>query len=111
MRRILGTEVSLKTMRWSLGVGVFVILALGMVLLFLLTQATQKWDLYEQNYTTLFVLNSVVAVFLLCVIVWIIVRLTLRWRAGKFGSRLLAKLAFIFVVVGFIPGLLIYLVS
>ena len=111
MRRVLGTEVSLKTMRWTLGVGVFVLLGLGMVLLFLLTQATQRWDLYEQNYTTLFVLNAVVAFFLLGVIVWIIVRLTLRWRAGKFGSRLLAKLAVIFVVVGFVPGLLIYLVS
>ncbi len=111
MRRVLGTEVSLKTMRWTLGVGVFVLLGLGMVLLFLLTQATQRWDLYEQNYTTLFVLNAVVAFFLLGVIVWIIVRLTLRWRAGKFGSRLLAKLAFIFVVVGFVPGLLIYWVS
>jgi len=111
MSRILGTEVSQKTLRWALGVGVFVILGLGMVLLFLLTQATQRWDLYEQNYTTLFVLNAVVAAFLLGVILWIIVRLTLRWRAGKFGSRLLAKLAFIFVVVGFIPGLLIYGVS
>ncbi len=111
MSRILGTDVSQKTLRWAFGVGVFVILALGMVLLFLLTQATQRWDLYEQNYTTLFVLNAVVATFLFGVILWIIVRLTLRWRAGKFGSRLLAKLAFIFVVVGFIPGLLIYGVS
>ena len=111
MSRILGTDVSQKTLRWAFGVGVFVILGLGMVLLFLLTQATQRWDLYEQNYTTLFVLNAVVATFLFCVILWIIVRLTLRWRAGKFGSRLLAKLAFIFVVVGFIPGLLIYGVS
>ena len=91
MSRILGTEVSQKTLRWALGVGVFVILGLGMVLLFLLTQATQRWDLYEQNYTTLFVLNAVVAAFLLGVILWIIVRLTLRWRAGKFGSRLLAN--------------------
>ena len=111
MIRIMGTDVSAKSLRWAIGVGVFVILGLGMVLLFLLTQATQRWDMYEQNYTTLFVLNAVVASFLFGVILWIIVRLTLRWRAGKFGSRLLAKLAFIFVVVGFIPGLLIYGVS
>ena len=111
MSRLLGTEVSKKTMRWTLGVGVFILLALGLVLLFLLTQATQRWDIYEQNYTTLFVLNTVVASFLLGVIVWILWRLFRRWRSGKFGSQLLMKLASIFMVVGFIPGLLIYAVS
>ena len=102
---------STKALSWAFGVGVFIMLGLGLVLLFLLTQATQRWDLYEQNYTTLFVLNTVVAAFLLGVIVWIVWRLIRRWRSGKFGSRLLLKLAAIFMVVGFIPGLLIYAVS
>ena len=102
---------STKALSWAFGVGVFIMLGLGLVLLFLLTQATQRWDLYEQNYTTLFVLNTVVAAFLLGVIVWIVWRLIRRWRTGKFGSRLLLKLAAIFMVVGFIPGLLIYAVS
>ena len=82
-----------------------------MVLLFLLTQATQSWDLYEQYYTVLFSLNSVVAGVLLAVILWIVVRLFARVREGRFGSRLLLKLAFIFALVGFLPGLLIYGVS
>src|SRR6185312_12681731 len=38
-------------------------------------------------------------------------RLVLRVRRGKFGSRLLLKLAGIFAVVGVIPGVLIYTVS
>ena len=54
---------------------------------------------------------AVVAGLLLAIIVWIAVRLAVRWRQGRFGSRLLVKLAAIFAVVGFLPGLLIYGVS
>ena len=39
------------------------------------------------------------------------VRLLLRLRRGKFGSRLLLKLAGIFALVGVLPGLTIYTVS
>ena len=38
-------------------------------------------------------------------------RLFSRLRRGKFGSRLLVKLAAIFALVGFLPGMLIYVVS
>ena len=34
-----------------------------------------------------------------------------RVRQGKFGTRLLAKLAFIFALVGVVPGAIIYVVS
>src|SRR6185369_7921891 len=39
------------------------------------------------------------------------IRLASRLRRGKFGSRLLVKLAAIFALVGFLPGMLIYVVS
>ncbi len=39
------------------------------------------------------------------------VRLAMRVRKGKFGSRLLFKLAGIFALVGVVPGVLIYTVS
>ena len=45
------------------------------------------------------------------VIAWLSVRLLLRLRQGKFGSRLLLKIAATFALVGFVPGLLIYSVS
>jgi hypothetical protein len=38
-------------------------------------------------------------------------RLAVRLRRGKFGSRLLIKLAGIFALVGLLPGLVIYTVS
>ena len=56
-------------------------------------------------------LNVVVAGLLVGVILWMVTRLALRLRRGKFGSRLLVKLAAIFALVGFAPGLLIYVVS
>ncbi len=97
--------------RWTVGVGVGAMAALGLVLLFLLTQATGNRELYERNYVLLFGLNVAVAALLLLVISWIVLRLILRLRKGKFGSRLLVKLAAIFALVGLLPGMMIYVVS
>ncbi|MCY1165918.1 MAG: ATP-binding protein [Pseudomonadota bacterium] len=97
--------------RWTVGVGAGAMVALGLVLMFLLTQATGNRELYERNYDRLLVLNIVVAVLLVLVIGWIGARLLLRLRAGRFGSRLLVKLAAIFALVGLMPGLMIYVVS
>nr|WP_240523326.1 ATP-binding protein [Polaromonas sp. AER18D-145] len=97
--------------RWTVGVGVGTMAALGLVLLFLLTQATGNRELYERNYVLLFGLNVAVAALLLLVIGWIVLRLILRLRKGKFGSRLLVKLAAIFALVGLLPGTMIYVVS
>jgi len=100
-----------KAVRWAVGIGAAVMVAIAIVLLFLLTLATNNRELYERNYGRLLVLNAVVAGILLLVIVWVAVRLFSRLRRGKFGSRLLVKLAAIFALVGFAPGLLIYVVS
>jgi nitrogen fixation/metabolism regulation signal transduction histidine kinase len=102
---------SSRAFRWAVAVAVAVIVAIGIVLVFLLALATNNRDLYERNYGRLFVLNVVVAALLLLIIIWVGVRLATRLRQGKFGSRLLVKLAAIFALVGFVPGLLIYTVS
>jgi len=100
-----------RAVRWIVGIGLAVMVALGLVLLFLLTQATTNREMYERNYGRLFALNVVVAGLLLAVIVWIAYRLITRLRQGKFGSRLLVKLAAAFALAGFAPGVLIYVVS
>ena len=100
-----------RAMRWAVGVGLAAMLSIGLVLMFMLTQATNNRLLYERNYTRLFAINMVVAVLLFAVIVWIAWRLLSRVRRGRFGSRLLIKLAAIFALVGFLPGVLIYVVS
>ena len=102
---------SSRAFRWGMFVALAVIMAIGIVLMFLLTQATGNRELYERNYGRLFVINVAVAALLLLVIAWMTVRLVARLRQRKFGSRLLVKLAAIFALVGFLPGLLIYVVS
>lgn len=109
-----GQAFSLKSspaFKWTVGIGAGAMVALSLVLMFLLTQATGNRELYERNYGRLFVLNIVVAALLLLVIGWIGARLLLRLKQGRFGSRLLVKLAAIFALVGLMPGLMIYVVS
>lgn len=100
-----------KSTRWALGVSGAVMCAIGLVLLFLLMQATNNRELYERHYAWLFGLNVLVAAALSLVLLWMAVRLAVRWKQRRFGSRLLFKLAAIFGLVGVIPGLLIYVVS
>jgi nitrogen fixation/metabolism regulation signal transduction histidine kinase len=102
---------SSRALRWAIAVAIAVIVGIGIVLMFLLTQATNNRELYERNYGRLFALNMVVAGVLLAVILWVVVRLASRLRRGKFGSRLLVKLAAIFALTGLVPGVLIYVVS
>ncbi|MBO9652255.1 MAG: HAMP domain-containing protein [Variovorax sp.] len=85
--------------------------AIGLVLMFLLAQATNNRAFYERNYERLLGINVVVAVVLILVIGWVAYRLLSRLRQGKFGSRLLVKLAAIFALVGVVPGVLVYVVS
>jgi nitrogen fixation/metabolism regulation signal transduction histidine kinase len=102
---------SSKALRWLVGGGATIMVAIGLVLFFLLTQATRNREAYEQVYQWLVLVNIAVAALLAVVIVWMAVRLVLRMRRGKFGSRLLLRLALVFALVGFGPGLLIYVVS
>lgn len=104
-------NASHKSTRWALGVMGTVMCVIGVVLLFLLMQATNNRELYERHYAWLFGLNVLVALALCVVLLWMGVRLAVRWKQRKFGSRLLLKLAAIFGLVGVIPGLLIYVVS
>ena len=98
-------------MRLTVYLGAATMVVIGLVLLYLLMQATNDRELYEQNYVHLFYINAAVATMLFAAIVWVAFRLALRLRQGRFGSRLLVKLATIFALVGIAPGLLIYVVS
>jgi nitrogen fixation/metabolism regulation signal transduction histidine kinase len=97
--------------RWAVVTGLVFMTGLGMVLLFMLTLATRNRVFYEQNFAWLVGINATVAVVLLGIIFWLGIRLAIRFRRGKFGSRLLLKLAGIIGLVGILPGLLIYTVS
>ncbi|MBP6544537.1 MAG: PAS-domain containing protein [Piscinibacter sp.] len=100
-----------KATRWAWIVSLVAVTGAGLVLAFLLSVATNSPALYERHYVWLFWVNVTVAALLALVIGIASVRLIVRVRRRKFGSRLLLKLAAIFALVGVVPGVLIYLVS
>ena len=100
-----------KSARWGWGIALLAAAGLGLVLAFVLSLLAQGPARYERHFVWLFWLNVVVATLLVVVIVAAGVRLVLRFRQRKFGSRLLLKLAGIFALVGVLPGALIYMVS
>ena len=100
-----------KAQRWAWLISTVAATGAGLVLAFLLSIATNNPALYERHYVWLFWVNVTVATLLVLVIGIAGVRLLLRVKRGKFGSRLLLKLAAIFALVGVVPGVLIYTVS
>jgi nitrogen fixation/metabolism regulation signal transduction histidine kinase len=99
-----------KSLRWALAISLLALIGSGLVIAFMLSLTSER-DLFERNFVWLFWVNLVVAAALLLVIAIAAARLWLRLRSGKFGSKLLIKLAGIFAVVGVVPGVLIYTVS
>ena len=97
--------------RWAWIISTLAALGAGMVLVFLLGVATNNPALYERHYVWLFWVNVALASTLVAVIVVAGVRMLWRVSRGRFGSRLLLKLAAIFALVGILPGVLIYTVS
>ena len=104
-----GVSVS-KSARWALLVSSVAVIGAALVLAFVLSLSSTGL-LAERHFVWLFWVNVGVAVLLALVIALAGLRLLTRLRRGKFGSRLLAKLAGIFALVGLLPGLLIYGVS
>ncbi len=97
--------------RWAFIAATVGVLGAGLVLAFLLSITTSNPTLYERHYVWLFWVNVAMASVLLVVIFVTGVRLLWRVSRGRFGSRLLLKLAGIFALVGVVPGVLIYVVS
>ncbi|MDP1899203.1 MAG: ATP-binding protein [Rubrivivax sp.] len=97
--------------RWGWVVTLVATTGAALVLAFVLSFGTQGGGFYEKHFVWLFWVNVAVAALLTLVIGLVAARLVVRMRRGKFGSRLLIKLAGIFAVVGLLPGLVIYTVS
>ena len=97
--------------KWLMGLMALFVVGLGLVLLFLLTLATDYRTLQDTDFERLLWVNVAIASVLALVLVWLGVRLWARLKRKRFGSRLQLKLAAIFALVGFVPGVLIYVVS
>ncbi|MCE4539420.1 ATP-binding protein [Pelomonas sp. P7] len=101
-----------KTARWGWVITLVTLTGVAGVLAFvLIVGTTSERRFFERHYEWLFWVNVAVAAVLTLVILVAAVRLVVRVRRGRFGSRLLFKLAGIFALVGVVPGLMIYAVS
>jgi nitrogen fixation/metabolism regulation signal transduction histidine kinase len=96
-----------RTLRY----GITLAASVAGVLLFLLASASSNTPLFERHYPLLLALNATAACALLLIVVVLVVRLVRRYRAGQFGTRMMARFAVSFGLMGLIPGALIYLVS
>jgi nitrogen fixation/metabolism regulation signal transduction histidine kinase len=81
------------------------------ILLFLLASASDNSGFFDRYYSWLLGLNAAVAAALLIFVVVALGRLYVRFKSGKFGSRLMARLMLLFAGIGILPGLVIFLVS
>lgn len=85
--------------------------ALAAVLVALLATASGNTQLLQRHYDWLLMGTAGLAVMLALLVIEMLRRLTRRYRAGLFGTRLMARLAWSFTLMTAIPGLLIYLLS
>ena len=96
-----------QALRYALVVGGAVV----SILLFLLASASDNSGFFDRYYGWLLGLNAGMALVLLALVVVGLARLYSRYKAGKFGSRLMARLVLLFAGIGILPGLVIFMVS
>ncbi len=94
-------------MRLVSGVGI----ASAIVLFVLLAWSTGNASFLAQYQALLLWLNGGLALTLFVWVVWLTLRLAKQFAIGKFGSRLTARFALAFALIGVLPGALIYTVS
>lgn len=85
--------------------------AIGGVVFFLFITASANNEYFERNYRLLLWLNAGLLALLFFTLSYLVGRLWQRKRSGKFGTRLMVRLALWFALIGVLPGLLIYVVS
>jgi nitrogen fixation/metabolism regulation signal transduction histidine kinase len=100
-----------SSQRWAWLVSGVALLGTALVIAFVLGFSSTERGFFERHFVWLFWSSVAVAALLALVIVLVALRLALRLKRGKFGSRLLLKLAAIFAAVGMLPGVVIYTVS
>lgn len=85
--------------------------ALGAVLLYLLSRASSNTASFGEHYTLLIALNILLVVVLAGLIVYQVWIVRKRIRRGVFGARLTMRLIALFALMAVVPGTLIYAVS
>lgn len=97
--------------RRALPIAMAIIGAIALLLLVLLSIASSNTEFFDNYFIWLYAANVVVGICLTVVILTLVIVIAIRWHKGRFGTRLIAKLAMIFALVGVVPGLILYGVS
>jgi nitrogen fixation/metabolism regulation signal transduction histidine kinase len=97
--------------RRALPIAIGVIGVFALLLLVLLSIASSNTEFFENYFIWLYAANVVIGTCLTLVILTLVIVIAIRWHKGRFGTRLIAKLAMIFALVGVVPGLILYGVS
>jgi nitrogen fixation/metabolism regulation signal transduction histidine kinase len=97
--------------RRALPIAMAVIGTFALLLLVLLSLATSNTEFFDNYFIWLYAANLIIGVCLTLVILTLVIVIAIRWYKGRFGTRLVAKLAMIFALVGVVPGLILYGVS
>ena len=97
--------------RRALPIAMAVIGTFALLLLVLLSIATSNTEFFDNYFIWLYAANVIIGICLTLVILSLVIVIAIRWRKGRFGTRLVAKLAMIFASVGVVPGLILYGVS
>ena len=86
------------------------ILCVGLVAVavFLVAASSANPASFAERYPLLLALNGTVAVMLTALVVYQLVTLRRRLKAGVFGSRLTLRLVLLFALMAVLPGALIY---
>lgn len=78
------------------------------VALFLLAASSANPALFAERYSLLLVLNGSVALLLTALVVYQLVTLRRKLKAGVFGAKLTLRLVLLFALMAVLPGALIY---
>ncbi len=97
----------IRALRYALVIGS----AIASILVFLLASASSNTGFFARNFAWLFGLIVVVAGALFVLVLVAFWRLYSRYRAGKFGSRLMVRLMVLFGGIGILPGVVVFMVS
>jgi nitrogen fixation/metabolism regulation signal transduction histidine kinase len=84
---------------------------LSVVTLFLLATASANTALFAEHYQLLLALNGGIAVVLVGIVVYQLLTLRRKLKAGVFGAKLTLRLVLLFALMAIMPGALIYGVS
>lgn len=95
----------------AIPVAIGLIGAFALLLLVLLSIASSNTEFFDNYFIWLYAANVVIGICLTLVILILVIVIAVRWYRGHFGTRLIAKLAMIFALVGIVPGLILYGVS